>query len=136
MLKTMHKFTCTIHCTVILCFKVAARRVPRLLKDTEKERRVAVSRAFLRRYQREGDGFLNRIITTDETWMWLYDPETEDQSAVWMKCGSVPPEKARFSKSGGKYMFVMFADRNGMLLRHAVPNGTTVNAAYYSKVII
>ena len=97
---------------------------------------MAASRAFLRRYQREGDGFLDRIITTDETWMWLYDPETKDQSAVWTKCGSAPPEKARVSKSGGKYMFVMFADRNGMLLRHAVPNGTTVNAAYYSKVII
>ncbi|XP_052777722.1 protein GVQW3-like [Mya arenaria] len=45
--------------------KVHARWVPCLLKDHEKELRVRDSRSFLRRYKREGDGFLSRNITTD-----------------------------------------------------------------------
>ena len=98
------------------------------------ERRVRDSRAFLRRFEREGNRFLDSIITTDETWLWLHDPETKQQSAVWKRSGSPPPEKARVSKSGGKFMFIMFCDRKGMLLPHAVPRDTTVNASYYSKV--
>ena len=43
--------------------KVSARWVPRLLKDSEKERRVVCSTEFLRRFEREGEGFLDRIIT-------------------------------------------------------------------------
>ena len=111
-----------------------ARWVPRLLKEHEMERRVSDSKSFLRRFDREGDDFLNSIITTDETWLHLHDPETKQQSAVWKRPGSPPPEKAQACKSSGKYMFIFFCDRKGMLLQHAVPKDTTANAAYYSKV--
>ena len=119
-----------------ILFQVHARWVPRLLKEHEKARRVADSRAFLRRVNKEGDAFMSRIITTDETWLWCYDPETKSQSAVWKRTGSPPPKKARVSKCGGKYMFIMFADMHGMILQHAVPKNTTVNADYFYKVCI
>ena len=45
-------------------------------------------------------------------------------------------EKARVTKSGGKHMFIMFCNMPGMILQHAVPKDTTVNAGYYSKVNI
>ena len=79
--------------------------------------------------------FLQIIITTDETWLHNYDPETKEQSAVWKRSGSPPPMKARVTKSGEKTMFIMFADIRGMILMHVVPKGATVNARYYSKVI-
>ena len=63
------------------------------------------SRAFLRRYRKEGNDFLDRIITTDETWMWFYDPEMKGQSMVWNGSGSPPPEKAGVTKSGGKHVY-------------------------------
>ena len=70
--------------------KVHARWVPRLLKNAEKERRVQDSMSFLRQYERHGDAFLDRIITTDETWLWFYDPETKQQSSVWKRNSSHP----------------------------------------------
>ena len=70
----------------------------------------------------------------DETWLYLYDPETKQDSSVWLESGSPPPKKARVSKSSGKIM-LMFLDVKGVLLAHFVPEGTTINAAYYSKVI-
>ena len=73
--------------------KVHARWVPRLLKNAEKERRVQDSLSFLRQYERHGDAFLDRIITTDETWLWFYDPETKQQSSVWKRNSSPPPQK-------------------------------------------
>ena len=105
-----------------------------ITKNAEKERRVQDSLSFLRQYERHGDAFLDIIMTTDETWLWFYDPETKQQSSVWKRNSSHPPQKARVSRSGGKYMFIMFMDRWGMLLCHSVPKDQEVNADYYSKV--
>jgi histone-lysine N-methyltransferase SETMAR len=116
--------------------KVSARWIPRILSNDNKSNRVKASRKFLERYRKEGDTFLQRIITTDETWLFLYDPETKEQSKQWKTPASPPPKKARVSKSAGKQMFIFFADIDGMILQHAVPTGKTVNANYYSKVFI
>lgn len=114
--------------------KLSARWVPRLLTNEHKERRIEASRKFLSRYNKEGEDFLNRIITTDETWIFLFDPETKEQSRQWKSDASPPPKKARRSKSVGKQMYIFFMDRAGMILQHRVPHHTTVNAEYYSKV--
>lgn len=98
--------------------------------------KVKASRKFLTRYRKEGDDVLNRIITNDETWLFLFDPETKEQSRQWKAPCSPPPKKARRSKSIGKQMYIFFMDRSGMILQHAVPPHTTVNAHYYSKVTI
>ena len=87
--------------------RLCARWVPRLLTAEERERRVAVSKQFLRRNTREGDMFLDRIITCDETWLWLFDPETKQQSMLWTDRESETPKKAKVAKSGGKFMFIM-----------------------------
>ena len=113
--------------------RVSARWVPRLLTDEHKERRVSTSRAFLRKWGSGGDAFLDRIITSDETWLHFYDPETKQQSSVWKSSDSPPPKKAKKTRSIGKEMYIMFMDRQGMLLTHAVPRGETVNSEYYSK---
>ena len=89
--------------------RASARWVPRLLTDMDKARRIQDSEMFLRRVKR-GDQFFDRIITTDETWLWLFDPESK------------------------KFIFIMFAERHSMILIHCVREGCTVNSAYYSKV--
>lgn len=114
--------------------KVSSRWVPRLLTAEEKERRVQCSSVFLQRYAAEGDAFLDRIVTTDETWLHHYDPETKAQSSVWKTPRTPPPKKARVQKSCGKEMFIFFMDRHGMILQHRIQEGRTVTADYYSKV--
>lgn len=39
------------------------------------KKRVAASKKFLAQYRKDGDDYLERIITTDETWIFLFDPE-------------------------------------------------------------
>ena len=60
--------------------KVAARWVPRHLTEEHKRNRQHICSSLLERYNREGDNFLNRIITGDETWVHHYEPETKRQS--------------------------------------------------------
>ncbi|XP_060575741.1 protein GVQW3-like [Ruditapes philippinarum] len=89
----------TVHMIVTKLFlnmnKVCARWVPRLLTDENKATRVDASRELLRRYDRNGERFLRRIITKDETWVNFYDPESKRESMVWQRPSSPPPPSLR-----------------------------------------
>jgi hypothetical protein len=62
--------------------QVCAKLVPTNLSDEQKENRVLVSREILDRVTSEPD-FLQRVITGDETWVFVYDPTTKRQSSQW-----------------------------------------------------
>ncbi len=65
--------------------KVSARWVPRLLKNDERECRLRCSHEFVQRVEREGVAFLDRIITTDETWLFHFDPESKQAGIVHLE---------------------------------------------------
>jgi hypothetical protein len=60
---------------------ICAWWVPRILSEENMTNRTEASRQFLRKFNQSGIGFLDRIITTDETWCHYYDPETKQQSS-------------------------------------------------------
>jgi histone-lysine N-methyltransferase SETMAR len=96
--------------------RICARWVPRMLSEENMTNRTEASRQFLRKFSQSGIDFLDRIITTDETWFHYYDPETKQQSSQWKNVDSPRPKKAKVTKSLGKNMFVLFMDRKGMIL--------------------
>jgi len=57
--------------------KVCARWVPRMLTQEHEEHRMQVCQDLLNQYEAEGDSFLDRIITGDETWCHHYEPESK-----------------------------------------------------------
>ena len=61
---------------VLQFHKGSARWVPRQLTTELRERRVDACEELLRCFEREGDGFLARIVTGDETWIHFHQPET------------------------------------------------------------
>ena len=63
--------------------KVCARWVPRMLIQGHKEHRMQICQDLLNQYEAEGDSFLDRIITGDETWCHHYEPESKRQSMEW-----------------------------------------------------
>ena len=65
---------------ILVFHKVAARWVPRHLTKEHKCNCQHICSSLLERYNREGDNFLNHIITGDETWVHHYEPETKRQS--------------------------------------------------------
>ena len=87
---------------------------------------IEESKKFLRRYKTEGQAFLDRIITVDETWISNYDPESKQTSVQWRRSKSPLPKKANRVSS--------IFDSRGIILSHMVPRGKPVNAKYYSKV--
>jgi hypothetical protein len=60
--------------------KLSAKWVPKCLNADQKCDRVVASQAILDRFRRDPVGFLNRLLTMDETWIHIYDSETKEQS--------------------------------------------------------
>ena len=107
--------------------KVFAKWVPHLLTDHQRATRLQLSRQHLRRFRKEGENFLSRIITCDETWVFSWDPELKRQSAEWLDEEAPRPEKAKRKQGGLKVMHIIFFDIHGVILTWPVPLGTTVN---------
>jgi hypothetical protein len=52
--------------------------------------------------------FFNKIIMEDETWCFVYDPETKQQSSEWVGEKSPQPKKLKIKRSHIKTMFIIF----------------------------
>jgi len=63
--------------------RIAAKFVPRLLTDDQKQNRVDASQELLHRVNGD-DNFLKNITTGDETLVYGYDVETKVQSSQWV----------------------------------------------------
>ncbi|GFW25318.1 histone-lysine N-methyltransferase SETMAR [Trichonephila clavipes] len=115
--------------------KLCALWVPRLLTEEHKLKRMACVLDFLDRYHKEGDKFLERIVTGDETWVSHITPESKRQSMEWRLTNSPVRVKAKRTISTRKVMATVFWDRHGVLLVEFMQQGTTINAAAYCATL-
>jgi hypothetical protein len=82
--------------------RIAAKFIPRLLTNYQKQRLVNVC-LQLREKVNEHPTFISGMITDDEYWIYGYDPETKQQSSQWKsKKGAAGPE---FNKKHAHYFF-------------------------------
>ena len=80
--------------------------------------------------------FLSRLVTMDETWLYHYDPEKKQQLMEWWHSGSPCPKKFWVQKYAGKLFASIFWDQDGILLTDYLPKGQTINAEYYSSLLV
>jgi hypothetical protein len=97
-------------CDLNMC-RVAANFVPSILTPEQKEHHVAICQE-LRQRAVDDPSFMLRVVTGDESWVYGYDPETEQQSSQWKSPGSSRPKKARQSRSAKKSMLTVFFFRH------------------------
>jgi len=91
--------TCKSSCHTILTEKlkmlrVAAKSVPRLLTEEQKQNLITVSQELLDRSNTD-ENFLKNVIIGDETWVYGYDVETKVQSLQWVGKSSPRPKSPR-----------------------------------------
>lgn len=115
--------------------KISARWVPRLLTVDQKRVRFQTSSDLLLHYEADPNNFMERFVTTDETWVHYYQPESKQQSKQWKHKGSPPPKKAKVVKSAGKVMASVFWDSKGILMVDYLPKGQTITGQYYSNLL-
>ena len=60
--------------------------------------------------------FFDRLVTADETWLYLYEPEMKYQSMEWKLPKEPSPKKTKASCSAVKVMLTVFWDAEGIIL--------------------
>ena len=105
---------CKSSCHTILTeklkmYRAAAKFVPRLLTEQQKQNRVTVIQELLDRSNTD-ENFLKNVITGDETWVYDYDVETKVQSSQWVGKSSPRPIKARQCRSNVMVMIVLLLE--------------------------
>jgi len=68
-----------------------------------KERLVDICQEILKRYEAEGDGFLGRTVTGDETCVHYHQPETKKASKEWRHTSSPKPKIPQTTVCGKDY---------------------------------
>jgi len=116
--------------------KPSSKWVPKCLQADQKRQRCQLSEQILDFFWRDPNNFPLRLVTMDETWLYHYDPETKQQSMEWRYSGSPRPPKFRVQKSAGKILALILWDQNSLLLIDYLPKGQTINAEYYSSLLV
>jgi len=87
-------------------------------------------------FRRDPNDFLSLLVIMAETWLYHCDPETKQQSMEWRHSGSPRPQNFHLQKSAEKFLVSIFWDQDGILLNDYLPKGQTVNAEYYSYLLV
>lgn len=99
-----------ILCKDLKMSRVCVKFVPRLLKDEEKTHRMVTCQEWIDMVAAE-PRLVSRVITGDESWVWMYDPESKMESTQWV-CRNFDsrPQKALQAWSTKKLMILPFFD--------------------------
>jgi len=116
--------------------KLSAKCVPKCLNADRKRQRCHLSEQLLELFRLDPNDFLSRLVTVEETWLYHYDPETKQQSLVWRPSGLPLPKKFRVQKSAGKFLASIVWDQDGILLIDYLSKSQTINAEYYSSLLV
>jgi len=117
-------------------YKICACWVPRMLTDAHRAARMGAALMFLERYKRDGNAFLDQIVTGDETWISHNTPTRKRRSMEWHHAQSPKrPRKFKQTASARKLMASVFWDHQGILLVDFMPCNTTINADAYCATL-
>ena len=82
-----------------------------------------------------GDNSLNRIVTTDETWAFHYEPESKRQSLQQKHMTLPMKKKFKGQRTLHKVMLTVFWNIEGAITLDFKSQGTTVNSANYCELL-
>ncbi len=111
--------------------KKLAKFVPRILTPVHLNQRMTACRDNLDWFCQERRLF-ERIITADETYIHLYEPESKEDSKQWLLPGEPRPQKALRGRGTrhSKCMLLVFFDYKGIVHREYFRNQTLTKHVY------
>jgi hypothetical protein len=123
---------CIVH-EILDMRKLSAQWIPKCLNAVQKRERALASQAILDQFRWDPVGLLNCLLTMDETWIHIYDPETKEQSKDWRHSGSPHPKKFKTQKSSSKVLASVFWDKDRILLVDYLERGATIAASFRNE---
>lgn len=116
--------------------KVASRWIPHSLTQEQKDRRVDWCQYMLHKFEGGNSQQVTYIVTSDESWIYSYDPLTKQQSTEWVFEEDDLPTKVVRGRSVNKKMVAVFFRRSGPVAVISLEDRKTVNSQWYSEVCL
>ncbi len=113
--------------------KKAPKFIPRLLTEDQKRIRVDMCRENL--HQCKDPLFLWSVITRDESWFSVLEPEQKCKSLQWIAKGEPRPKKAMHSWQARKTLMEVFFDDQGIVHLEFLPPKMTVTSNVYCGIL-
>ena len=115
--------------------KVCTRWVPKSLTPLQRMNRVYCCEELLQESEADSVDFFSRIVAGDESWVYRYDPLSQQEAKVRKMPGESTPRHLPGQRSTGKTMMIIFWDQDGVLLTDYMPRGVAVNGSHYASLI-
>ncbi|GFU36548.1 uncharacterized protein NPIL_180281 [Nephila pilipes] len=116
--------------------KICSRWIPHNLTNAQKKARVDWCKEMLEKYIQGTSKAVYNIYTGDESWIYAYEPETKQQSTVWVFQDEAKPTKVVRGRSTSKQMIACFFGINGHVATVALEQRRTVNSEWYTTICL
>ena len=97
--------------------------------------RVDCCEELLQESEADPTDFFSRIVTGYESWVYRYDPLSQQEAKVLKMPGEPTSTHLPRQSSAGKIMMIIFWDQDEVLLTDYMPRGIAVNGPHYASVI-
>lgn len=108
--------------------KLCSRWISHNLTEAQKQTRVKWCKEMLKKFNRGRSNLVYKIVTGDETWIYSYEPESKQQSTVWVFQSEPKPTKIVRSHSAAKQMIACFFGSTRYEATVALEDRRNVNA--------
>lgn len=116
--------------------KLCSRWIPHNLTSAQKEARVDWCKKMLKRFKHGSSNAVYNIVTGDESWIYAYEPETKQQSTVWVFQGEAYPTKVVRERSTSKQMVACFFGMKGHVATVPLVERKTINSEWYTTICL
>ena len=116
--------------------KVCARWVPRLLTEEQKTQRLKCAREFLKTYRGCNSRVISNLLTGDETWVHMFEPQRRADNKQWKRKDKKRPCIANKTISSEKMLYAIFFHSSGPVVQVPSQSGHTVTGRFYNNSVL
>ena len=102
---------------------IFARWVPHLLTDEQNRQRVKVAKKMLQMFQTCDKKQFAIVVTSDENWVYYFEPVRKFSNIIWASKHSRRPIIAKWSLSARKSWYAIFFSGEGVAIKVLMGNG-------------
>ncbi len=114
--------------------KVCSRFIPHFLTTEQKQVRLICTWDFVE--TADGDpNFLKSVVSGNESWCYMYNLQTKQQSAVWLSLGASRAANVRRQKSKMKSLLITFFNSKSLLHHKFIPLRQMITSTVYLAVM-
>ena len=116
--------------------KVCAWWVPHLLTEEQKTQGLKCARELLKTYKGYNSRVISNLLTGDETWVHMFEPQTRAGNKQWKRKDQKRPCIAKRTISSKKMLHAIFFNSSGPVVQVSCPSVHTDTGPFYKNSVL